>query len=186
MTESDLAGLNRESRILWAVRAAQRVLPLVAQAEPAYGQEVWEWTAAIDDALAAAPSSSPFVLRVASQLPRTVADAASLASRRIGPSPYTEPLELACAAAAYALDCASATEARRSVSLAWQAAAMARATHYPIVRLLEQDYRELLAGIPPTELWYSGSPEGWEVWEAAWEERRRRLPRFLQGSSAIS
>lgn len=200
--ERDLASLPRRAVAAFAVRAARRVAPTVADAAEKYGPEAWEWLNATDAAIRAAETfaggaaASRFTLDVAAELPRAAANALSAAARRLGPSPAVERAELAFAAAAFAADAARAATPARAAQLAKQAATSTDAGPYPVARLLAFD-AATLAGMPlgspddlgppvdPSpagplgELWPAGEPDGWsEAW-AGLAERAANLPRWI-------
>jgi hypothetical protein len=153
--ERALAGLPRRSVVAFAVRAAARVAPAIAELEAKYGPEAREWLNAVESAIrvvaafARGEAVTRFTLDLAAEAARTAASATANAARTAGPSPLVEGAELAYAAAAYAADAARAATGARAAALAAQAARMA-AGGGDVPAEQTADLRVLLAGKPLT------------------------------------
>ncbi len=167
--EVSLTNLPRPALARFVGRAAARVVPLVARAEPAFGPEAIEWLNVLDSAvrvvLAVAEGKpvSPFTLGIAADLARGVANARVNLSRTKGGGTreLVEELETACAAVAFAADAVRASSADRAARTAIQAATSADAACPDAGPLLAFDAKLLAAGMGDElgDLWPTGEPD---------------------------
>lgn len=161
--EAALAEFPRAQQAAFAARAARRIGPCVLQLEPAYGSEAREWLAALDTVLdavelfALGKPISRFGLDLAAEIARGTATATANMARLKGHSPLIEDAELAYAAAAFAADCARASDDRRAATFAMQAARAAVAGG-PVPREQSDDLRFLGFGEPLDAV----RPTGWD------------------------
>ncbi|MCZ2341801.1 MAG: hypothetical protein LC104_08390 [Bacteroidales bacterium] len=193
---SQLAALSRPVLAGVAVRAARRAAPAILTGAAPDDSEPLEWchaavsTITLIETWARGNPVSDFVLMLASEFPRLAAQALAAANRKHGPSPHTERMETALAAAAFAADLIRASTPDRARSVALQALTNADAAVPGIGRLAEFDTQTALAlGIhasevmdasetgPLGELWPMGEPE---EWTAAWARlEQANLPRLV-------
>ena len=187
--ETLLAPMPRRAVAAFAVRAARRIAPVIAQTSEHYGPEAFEWINAVEatirtvEAYCRGEAISRFTLDLASDVARCAANSMASATQLLGPSSHMEAAELAYAAAAFAADCARAKNPSRAATLAVQAA-RAAADGNDITLEQQADIRTLhhmTLGDPntstdPTEpgplglLWPNGEP----VWSTTgWEQFRK-------------
>jgi hypothetical protein len=167
--ELSLKNLSRPALARFVGRAAARVVPLVAKAEPAFGPEAIEWLNVLDSAVrvvlafADGKPASPFTLGIAADLARGVANARVNLSRTKGggSGQLVEELEAVCAAVAFAADAVRATSVERAVRAGMQAASSADAACADVRPLLAFDAKLLAAGMADElgDLWPTGEPE---------------------------
>lgn len=166
--EVSLAKLPRPALATFVGRAAARVVPLVAKAEPAFGPEAIEWLNVLDSvvrvvlAFAEGKPVSPFTLGIAADLARGVANARVNLSRTKGSGSreLVEELETVCAAVAFAADAVRASSEERAARTAMQAASSADVACTEVGSLLAFDAKLLAAGMADElgDLWPGGEP----------------------------
>ena len=174
--ERRFAGADRKRVATVALRAAERVAPVIAQAADVYGPEALEWLNAIRavlravEAWATGDAVSRFTLDLAADIARATATGAAGVVRLMGPSKAAEDAELAFAAAAFAADAARTSNPQRAAGVAAQATRAADATGLVSRALLDTDIAKL-DGDPFGLLWPLGEPDwwadGWKRLEAA-------------------
>ncbi len=159
--ESELATRPKGAAVLLAVRAAARLVPVIAEGSGDYGPEAVEWACATDavvnvvEAFARGENVSRFTLDLAAEIARGTANAAAGIVRLLGHSQAAVDSELAFAAAAFAADAARLSSASRIASAAMQAVRVVQASGRVPDALLLADYTSLTPGAP---LWPDGEP----------------------------
>ena len=159
--ESELATRPKGAVVVLAVRAAARLVPVIAEGGGDYGPEAVEWASATDavvrvvEAFARGEKISRFTLDLAAEIARGTANAAAGIVRLLGHSQAAVDSELAFAAAAFAADAARLSSASRIATAAMQALRVAQASGRVPDALLLADYTSLAAGVP---LWPDGEP----------------------------
>ncbi len=174
--ERRFAGADRKRVATVALRAAERVAPVIAQAADVYGPEAVEWLNAIRAVLRAVgafttgEAVSRFTLDLAADIARATATSAAGVVRLMGPSKAAEDAELAFAASAFAADAARTSNPQRAAGVAMQGVRAADATGLVSRALLDTDIAKL-DGDPFGLLWPLGEPDwwadGWKRLEAA-------------------
>ena len=187
--ETLLGALPRRAVAAFAVRAARRVVPVIAQTGEHYGPESLEWMNAVEatmrivESYCGGESVSRFTLDLASDVARCAANAMANASQMLGLSAHAEAAELAYAAAAFAADCARSKNPNRAATLAVQAV-RAAANGNEITPEQQADFRILYTqtlGDPntPTDpsedgpmgsLWPTGEP----MWSSTGRQQFRK------------
>ena len=164
--ERRFAGADRKRVATVALRAAERVAPVIVQAADVYGPEALEWLNAIRsvlrtvEAFTAGEAVSRFTLDLAADIARATATSAAGVVRLMGPSKAAEDAELAFAAAAFAADAARTSNPQRAAGVAMQGVRAADATGLVSRALLDTDIAKLDAD-PFGLLWPLGEPDWW-------------------------
>lgn len=164
--ERRFAAADRKRATTVALRAAERVAPVIAQAADVYGPEAMEWLNAIRavvrtvERFVGGEAVSRFTLDLAADIARATATSAAGVVRLMGPSKAAEDAELAFAAAAFAADTARAANAARAAMSAVQGVRAADATGLVSRALLDTDFAKL-DGEPFGLLWPLGEPDWW-------------------------
>jgi len=164
--ERRFAEADRQRVATVALRAAERVAPVIAQAVDVYGPEALEWLNAINAVLRTVEKFvegvpvSRFTLDLAADIARATATGAAGVVRLSGPSKAAEDAELAFAAAAFAADVGRASNASRVAMSAVQGVRAADATGLVPRALLDADVARL-NGDPFGLLWPLGEPDWW-------------------------
>ena len=151
--ESQLAAMPKRTAVALAVRAAQRIAPIVARMSENYGPEAVEWLNAVDQGLRVVEryeTVSRFTLDLVAEVARGTANSAANTVRLIGPSKAAEDAELAFAAAAFAADAARNRDTARVTKFAALALGNAEASGLVPVELMMNE---------TGELWPAGEPE---------------------------
>jgi hypothetical protein len=151
--ESQFAALPKRAAVALAVRAAQRIAPIIARMSENYGPESIEWLNAVDQGLRVVEryeTVSRFTLDLVAEVARGTANSAANVVRMIGPSKAAEDAELAFAAAAFAADAARNRDAARVTKFAALALGNAEASGLIPLELLMNE-----AG----DLWPTAEPE---------------------------
>lgn len=172
-------------------RAAERIVPLAANAEAAFGPEAVEWLNALDAAarvvaaVAAGEEVSGFTLGIAADLARAVPAARVNVSRKtgVGSAAAVEELEHVCAAVGFAADAVRATTEERAVRAAMHAISMADAACFDVGKLAAFEAKMLAGGAGITDLgdlWPAGDPDWFAAGRATLAAARGRLPRLLE------
>jgi len=137
--DAKLAPLPKRTAVAFAVRAAQRLAPIIARMTENYGPEALEWLNAIDQCLGVVErweTVSRFTLDLIAEVARGSANSAVNAVRMIGPSKAAEDAELAFAAAAFAADAARNRDGARVIKFASLALANVEASGFVPAELL--------------------------------------------------
>lgn len=181
--EQRFATADRRRVAAVALRAAERVAPVIARAADVYGPEALEWLNAIRAVLRTVEKFveglpvTRFTLDLAAEISRATAASAANAVRLTRPSKASEDAELAFAAAAFAADVGRAATAQRAAVFAVQGVRAADATGLAPRPLLEADVAKL-DDDDFGPLWPPGEPDWWaDGWKRL--EAAGPLPRVL-------
>ena len=164
--ERRFAEADRQRVVAVALRAAERVAPVIARAADVYGPEALEWLNAVKAVLRTVEKFvegmpvSRFTLDLAADIARATATGAAGVVRLMGPSKAAEDAELAFAAAAFAADVGRSSNASRAAMSAVQGVRAADATGLVSRALLDTDVAKL-SGDPFGLLWPLGEPDWW-------------------------
>ncbi len=162
--EAHFAQLPHRALVGYAVRGAQRVLPIIAEASADYGPESLEWLMAIHAALdaparfASGEKISRFTLDLAAEIARGTANSAANVVRIMGHAKSAEDAELVFAAVAFAADCARSSPMIRAANAAMKGLRAADALGRVSQQVWELDWQQTQSGEYET-LWPNGEPQ---------------------------
>gem|GEM_PF-2928168 len=162
--EAQFAKLSHRVLVGFAVRGAQRVLPIIAEGSADYGPEAIEWLMAIHAALeaparfASGEKISRFTLDLAAEMARGTANSAANVVRIMGHAKSAEDAELVFAAVAFAADCARSSPMSRAANAAMKGLRAADALGRISQQLWELDWQQTQSGAYET-LWPTSEPQ---------------------------